>query len=35
MKMTGTIMAGTGMAGSLGMATGPVLGGWIFDRTGG
>ncbi len=34
MKMMGTIMGGTGMAGSLGMATGPVLGGWIFDRTG-
>lgn len=35
MKMLGTIMGGTGMAGSLGMATGPVLGGFIFDRTGG
>ncbi len=35
MKMMGTIMGGTGMAGGLGMATGPVLGGWIFDRTGG
>ncbi|MEO8244101.1 MAG: MFS transporter [bacterium] len=35
MKMLGTIMGGTGMAGSLGMATGPVLGGWIFDTTGG
>ena len=23
------------MAGSLGMATGPLLGGWIFDTTGG
>lgn len=34
MKMMGTIMGGTGMAGGLGMATGPVLGGWIFDRTG-
>lgn len=34
-KMLGTIMGGTGMAGSLGMATGPVLGGWIFDTTGG
>lgn len=34
MKMMGTIMGGIGMAGSLGMATGPVLGGWIFDRTG-
>ena len=35
MKMLGTIMGGTGMAGSLGMATGPVMGGWIFDHTGG
>ena len=35
MRMMGTIMGGTGMAGALGMATGPVLGGWIFDRTGG
>ena len=35
MRMMGTIMGGTGMAGSLGMALGPVLGGWIFDRTGG
>lgn len=35
MRMMGTIMGGTGMAGSLGMATGPVLGGLIFDTTGG
>ena len=35
MGMMGTIMGGTGMAGGLGMATGPVLGGWIFDTTGG
>jgi MFS family permease len=35
MTMLGTIMGGTSMAGSLGMATGPVLGGWIFDATGG
>lgn len=34
MKMMGTIMGGTGTAGGLGMATGPVLGGWIFDKTG-
>ncbi|MGR6430730.1 MFS transporter [Rhizobium sp. PAMB 3174] len=34
MKMMGTIMGGTGMAGGLGMATGPVLGGWIYDTTG-
>jgi MFS family permease len=35
MRIMGTIMGGTGMAGSLGMASGPVLGGWIFDTTGG
>jgi MFS family permease len=35
MKMMGTIIGGTSMAGSLGMATGPVLGGYIFDATGG
>lgn len=35
MKMMGTIMGGTGMAGSLGMASGPWLGGWIFETTGG
>ena len=35
MKIMGTIMGGTGMAGSLGMATGPLLGGWLFDTTGG
>lgn len=35
MRMMGTILGGTGMAGGLGMATGPVLGGWIFDTTGG
>jgi MFS family permease len=30
----GGVMGGVGMAGSLGMATGPVVGGWIFDTTG-
>ena len=30
----GTIIGGFSMAGGLGMATGPVLGGWIFDTTG-
>jgi MFS family permease len=35
MKMMGTIIGGTSMAGSLGMATGPLLGGYIFDATGG
>lgn len=34
LRMMGTIIGGTAMAGSLGMATGPVLGGWIFDTTG-
>lgn len=35
LRMMGTIIGGTSMAGSLGMATGPILGGWIFDTTGG
>ena len=35
MHMMGTIMGGAGMAGSLGMSTGPLFGGWIFDTTGG
>ncbi|WP_225028337.1 MFS transporter [Xinfangfangia pollutisoli] len=35
LRMMGTIIGATSMAGGLGMATGPVLGGWIFDRTGG
>lgn len=34
MRMMGTIIGGTSMAGALGMASGPVLGGWIFERTG-
>jgi MFS family permease len=34
LRMLGTIMGGTSMAGSLGMATGPMLGGLIFDATG-
>jgi len=34
LRMMGTIIGGSAMAGSLGMATGPVLGGWIFDATG-
>lgn len=34
LRMMGTIIGGTAMAGSLGMATGPVFGGWIFDHTG-
>lgn len=31
LPMMGTIMGGLSMAGSLGMATGPVAGGWIYD----
>ena len=34
LRMMGTIIGGTATAGSLGMATGPVFGGWIFDNTG-
>ncbi len=34
LKMMGTIIGGTAMAGSLGMAASPLLGGWIFDVTG-
>jgi MFS family permease len=32
MRMMGTIIGGTAMAGSLGMSTGPLLGGLIYDR---
>jgi MFS family permease len=31
LKMLGTVIGGTAMAGSLGMATGPVAGGLIYD----
>ena len=34
LKMMGAIIGGTAMAGSLGMATGPLTGGLIFDRFG-
>jgi MFS family permease len=34
LRMMGTIIGGTSMAGSLGMASGPVLGGWLYDTTG-
>jgi MFS family permease len=34
LRMMGTIIGGTAMAGSLGMATGPVLGGWLYDTFG-
>ena len=33
LRLMGTIIGGTAMAGSLGMSTGPLLGGWIFDTT--
>jgi MFS family permease len=29
--MMGTVIGGTAMAGSLGMALGPLAGGWVFD----
>jgi MFS family permease len=32
LKMMGTIIGGTAMAGSLGMSTGPLVGGLIFDH---
>ena len=31
LRLMGTIIGGTAMAGSLGMALGPVVGGWIYD----
>jgi MFS family permease len=31
LKMMGTVIGGTAMAGGLGMATGPVMGGMIYD----
>jgi MFS family permease len=34
LRMMGTVIGGTAMAGSFGMATGPVLGGWLYDRFG-
>jgi MFS family permease len=34
LRMMGTVIGGTAMAGSLGMATGPLTGGLIFDRFG-
>jgi MFS family permease len=32
LKMMGTVIGGTAMAGSLGMSTGPLLGGLIYDN---
>jgi MFS family permease len=34
LRIMGTVIGGTTMAGSLGMATGPVLGGWLYDTFG-
>jgi MFS family permease len=34
LRMMGTVIGGTAMGGSFGMATGPVLGGWLYDRFG-
>jgi MFS family permease len=34
LKMMGTVIGGTAMAGSLGMSTGPLLGGLIYDHFG-
>lgn len=34
LHMMGTVIGGTAMAGSLGMATGPIAGGWIYDTFG-
>jgi MFS family permease len=34
LSMMGTIIGGTAMAGGLGMAASPLLGGWIYDTTG-
>ena len=34
LRMMGTIIGGSAMAGSLGMSTGPILGGWLYDTTG-
>jgi MFS family permease len=31
LRMMGTVIGGLAMAGGLGMATGPVAGGWIYD----
>jgi MFS family permease len=34
LRMMGTVIGGVSTLGSLGMATGPVLGGWLYDRFG-
>ena len=33
-RMMGTLIGATGLAASIGMASGPVMGGWIYDQTG-
>lgn len=33
-SLMGTVIGGTATAGSLGMATGPLLGGWLYDTLG-
>ena len=35
MRMMGTVIGGSSMIASLGMALGPAAGGWIFDTFGG
>jgi predicted MFS family arabinose efflux permease len=34
LRMMGTVIGGNAMAGSLGMATGPIFGGWVYDTFG-
>ena len=34
LRLMGTIIGGTAMAGGFGMAVSPMLAGWIFDTTG-
>ena len=34
MRLMGTVIGGTATAGSLGMASGPILGGWLYDTFG-
>ena len=34
LRLMGTVIGGNAMAGSLGMATGPLFGGWVYDTFG-
>jgi MFS family permease len=34
LRMMGTVIGGNAMAGSFGMATGPLFGGWVYDTFG-